>query len=51
MSVFGQYILTSEAFEQLCEDIASAGDSEREIEQTTAFDKVRERSGMMGIRL
>ena len=51
MSVFGQYILIPEVFEQLREDIAAAGDSEREIELTTALDKVRERSGMMGVRL
>ena len=50
-SVFGQYILTPEVFEQLREDIAAAGDSDREIELTTALDKVRERSGMMGVRL
>lgn len=50
-SVFGQYILTPEVFEQLHEDIVAAGDSEREIELTSALDKVRERSGMMGVRL
>lgn len=50
-SVFGQYILTPEVFEQLREDIATAGDSNREVELTTALDKVRERSGMMGVKL
>ena len=50
-SVFGQYVLTPEVFEQLREDIAVAGDSEREIELTSALDKVRERCGMMGVRL
>ena len=50
-SVFGQYVLTPEVFEQLRDDIAAAGDSDKEIELTTALDKVRERSGMMGIRL
>lgn len=50
-SVFGQYIITPEVFDQLREDIASAGDSDQEIELTTALDKVRERSGMMGVQL
>ena len=50
-SVFGQYILTPEVFEQLREDIVAADDSDREVELTTALDKVRERSGMMGVRL
>lgn len=50
-SVFGQYILTPEVFEQLREDIAAAGSSDREIELTSALDKVRECNGMMGVRL
>ena len=50
-SVFGQYIITPEVFDQLREDIASAGDSDQEIELTTALDKVRERSGMMEVQL
>ena len=51
MSVFGQYILTPELFEQLRKDIDLAGDSDKEIELTTALDKVRERSGMIGVQL
>ena len=51
MSVFGQYILTPEVFDQLHEDIVVAGDSEKEIELTSALDKVREREGMIGVQL
>ena len=53
-SVFGQYILTPEVFAQLHEDIMQAEldeDHVREIELTAALEKVRQRSGMMGIRL
>jgi len=53
-SVFGQYILTPEVFLQLEEDIRKAdgeGDHQREIELTSALDAVRQRSGMMGVRL
>jgi UTP-glucose-1-phosphate uridylyltransferase/mevalonate kinase len=53
-SVFGQYILTPEVFSQLETDIAEAdANQERkgEIELTAALDKVRQRSGMYGIRL
>ncbi len=53
-SVFGQYILTSDVFEQLEADIAKAdseGDHQREIELTAALDAVRQKSGMMGVRL
>ena len=59
-SVFGQYILTPEVFEQLEHDIkqadeessdASRTDRNREIELTTALDRVRAQSGMMGVRL
>ena len=51
MSVFGQYILTPEVFEQLRKDIENNTDKNREIELTTALDKVREQSGMIGVQL
>ena len=51
MSVFGQYILTPEVFDQLRSDIANATDSNKEIELTSALDKVREQTGMIGIQL
>jgi len=51
MSVFGQYILTPEVFDQLRSDIASATDPNKEIELTSALDKVREQTGMVGIQL
>ena len=51
MSVFGQYILTPEVFEQLGADIANATDMDKEIELTSALDKVREKTGMIGIQL
>ena len=53
-SVFGQYILTSEVFAQLETDIRKAndeGDMMREIELTAALEAVRQKSGMMGVRL
>ena len=53
-SVFGQYILTPEVFEQLRADIKQAdaeGDHTREIELTAALETVRKNSGMMGIQL
>lgn len=53
-SVFGQYILTPEVFEQLAADIAKAdeqGDHQKEIELTAALETVRQKSGMMGVRL
>jgi len=53
-SVFGQYILTPEVFLQLEADIRAAdeaGDLTREIELTSALDKVREQTGMIGYRL
>ena len=53
-SVFGQYILTPEVFNQLEEDIKEAdakGDMTREIELTSALDAVRQREGMIGKRL
>ena len=51
LSVFGQYILTPEVFEQLQKDVVAAADSNKEIELTAVLDKVRERSGMIGIWL
>lgn len=51
LSVFGQYILTPEVFEQLSSDISNATDSNKEIELTAALDKVRERYGMVGVQL
>ncbi|MBQ8486126.1 MAG: hypothetical protein IJ533_04855 [Prevotella sp.] len=53
-SVFGQYILTPEVFEQLADDIKKAdeeGDKRREIELTAALEAVRSRVGMIGVRL
>lgn len=53
-SVFGQYILTPEVFSQLRDDIAAsdaAGDTDKEIELTTALEAVRSCSGMIGLRL
>ena len=51
MSVFGQYILTPDVFDQLRTDIDNAKDTSKEIELTTALDKVREESGMIGVQL
>lgn len=51
MSVFGQYILTPEVFEQLRQDILKEQDSTKEIELTSALDKVREQYGMIGVKL
>ena len=53
-SVFGQYILTPEVFDQLEADIKKADgdwDLTREIELTAALEAVRQKSGMMGVRL
>ena len=53
-SIFGQYILTPEVFDQLSADIKQAdeeGDKKREIELTSALEAVRQRTGMMGVRL
>lgn len=53
-SVFGQYILTPDVFGQLAEDIGKAdcrGDGCGEIELTAALEAVRERKGMIGVRL
>ena len=51
MSVFGQYVLTPEVFEQLRTDVALTEDSSKEIELTSALDKVREKCGMIGVQL
>ena len=51
MSVFGQYILTPEVFEQLREDISASTDGDNEIELTSALEKVREKHGMIGVQL
>lgn len=53
-SVFGQYILTPEVFAQLAKDIKKAdeeGDTQREIELTSALETVRQNNGMIGVRL
>ena len=52
-SVFGQYILTPEVFQQLGDDIKRADEegSCREIELTSALEAVRSRIGMIGVRL
>ena len=52
-SVFGQYILTPEVFQQLAEDIKKADEegTTREIELTSALEAVRSRVGMIGVRL
>ena len=50
-SVFGLYILTTEAYQQLKEEVALAADDGKEIELTTALDKVREKYGMYGVQL
>ena len=51
MSVFGQYIITPEVFAQLQQDIQNATDPNKEIELTSALDKVREQYGMIGVQL
>ena len=51
MSVFGQYILTPEVFEQLRVDVAASTDTNKEIELTAALDKVREQTEMVGVQL
>lgn len=52
-SVFGQYILTQDVFDQLAMDIldAAENDDRREIELTSALERVRKEKGMIGIRL
>ena len=51
MSVFGQYILTPDVFDQLRKDIQESTDKTKEIELTSALDKVRKQTGMIGVRL
>ena len=51
MSVFGQYILTPEVFAQLHDDIMNAKDESKEIELTSALERVREQMGMVGVQL
>ena len=51
MSVFGQYIITPEVFDQLRDDIVNAQAGTKEIELTSALDKVREQYGMIGVQL
>ncbi len=50
-SVFGQYVLTPEIFEQLRWNITHAEDDGKEIELTTALERVRQNIGMMGVVL
>lgn len=51
-SVFGQYILTPEVFEQLRVNIEKGVVSNRgEIELTTALEQVREKYGLLGVQL
>lgn len=52
-SVFGQYILTPEVFTQLAENIEKApkDNTAKEVELTTALDQIRDKSGMLGIKL
>ena len=51
-SVFGQYILTPEVFNQLKENIENGVVSSRgEIELTTALEQVRKEYGLMGVQL
>lgn len=51
MSVFGQYIITPEVFAQLHQDIQDSDDPCKEIELTSALDRVREQYGMIGVQL
>ena len=53
-SVFGQYILTPEVYDQLAADILEAyenHDDMREIELTTALEAVRKQYGMVGVKI
>lgn len=51
-SVFGQYVLTPEVFEQLKKNINDGVVSERgEVELTTALEQVRGKYGLMGVQL
>lgn len=49
-SVFGMYILTSDVYDQLGEDIKNAKDN-KEIELTVALNEVREKKGLIGVKL
>lgn len=48
-SVFGQYILTSEVYDQLKEDVKKSTNEGQEIELTSALDKIRAKYGMYGM--
>lgn len=48
-SVFGQYILTPEVYNQLKEDVENSTNDGQEIELTSALDKVRAKYGMYGM--
>lgn len=51
-SVFGQYVLTNEVFDQLRKNIIDSGeDNTKEVELTTALEQVRKNTGMIGIIL
>lgn len=50
-SVFGQYILTPEVYQQLKADVANAHQDGKEIELTSALDKVRAKYGMYGVQV
>lgn len=51
-SVFGQYVLTPEVFEQLRKNINDGVVSDRgEVELTTALEQVRNEYGLMGVQL
>ncbi len=51
-SVFGQYVLTPEVFEQLKKNITDGVVSERgEVELTTALEQVRVKYGLIGVQL
>lgn len=50
-SVFGQYVLTPEVFDQLHANMTDSGDTSKEVELTTALEQVRDKTGMMGIIL
>lgn len=50
-SVFGQYILTPEVYQQLKQDVFNAKEDDKEIELTSALDKVRAQYGMYGVQV
>jgi UTP-glucose-1-phosphate uridylyltransferase/mevalonate kinase len=50
-SVFGQYIITSDVYDQLKKDIEETSDFQKEIELTNAIDKVRATTGLTGVKL